>query len=480
MDEQNQLSNLRCFDKLTTKYCEQRRGIRRSFHENIQKRKDFMFNFFDNQPYYKELMPTIIKNNRGIQFYKKIVKKGLTGKSEFFKIIMKTIEQLKKKSLAKYKEKSKAKKYYRIPKIDLLKKKKEKIENYLNKKIQKDKDKEKDNYKPLKRNNTMLDLLDIKRKTSESIMKSTINNSTINNFNKTINNINNNMNNTNTISIDTLHTNNKNESMKNLKSHYSLKHLTKKIPKINFTKNKTIITDKNFKNYFFNSNEKSLCLQNRKLDNILNKCNQSLNFAKNMEENAEKNNDNSKSSENFAQKLKNVLKNRDQRVIEDKGIGNKKYQKLEKEKYDDLKRNMDIKISDDYAYVSRRQLYDLIRDNENILAYQIYLRDMNKFNKMLLKNKEAEIKNITLVENLLEDTYRKKEFLKYKADNYYVKNAKQDELNMFSLQNKDDFFDIKNDDKKKTIGTLLPKLIEIRKYCFGRENYNPIADLENN
>ena len=71
-----------------------------------------------------KIYPTIIKNNRGIQFYKGLVKKGLVGKSEFFKIIMRTIEQLKKKSLAKYKEKSKAKKYYKIPKIDLLKKKK--------------------------------------------------------------------------------------------------------------------------------------------------------------------------------------------------------------------------------------------------------------------------------------------------------------------------------------------------------------------
>ena len=472
MDEQNQLSNLRCFDKLTTKYCEQRRGIRRSFHENIQRRKDFMFNFFENQPYYKELMPTIIKNNRGIQFYKKLVKKGVGGgKSELFKIIMKKIEQLKKQSLAKYKEKSKTKKLYKIPKIDLLKKKKEKIENNLNKKISKEK--EKDNFKLLKKNNSMLDLLELKRKTSsESLMKSTINNSTINNFNNTIN-INNYLN--NTISMDTMNSINNNESMKSLKSNYSLKkHLTKKIPKINFTRNKKI-TDRNFKNYF-NSNENSLFYQNPKLDNILNKCNESLNFAKNIEEN----NNSNKSSENFAQKIKNVLKNGDQRVIEDKGLGNKKYQNLEKEKYDDLKRKMDIKISNDYAYVNRRQLYDLIRDNETIMAYQIYLRDMNKFNKMLLKNKEIEIKNINLVENLLEDVYRKKEFLKYKADNYYVKYAKEDELKMFSLQNKDEFFDLKNNDKEKSMGTLLPKIIEIRKYCFGREKYNPIADMENN
>ena len=88
-------------------------------------------------------------------------------------------------------------------------------------------------------------------------------------------------------------------------------------------------------------------------------------------------------------------------------------------------------------------------------------------------------KNISLVENLLENTYRQKEFLKYKIDNYYTRHAKQDELKIFSLQNKDDYFVTKNNDKEELKGNLLPKLIELKDYCYGRAKYNPLDKIDN-
>ena len=51
---------------------------------------------------------------------------------------------------------------------------------------------------------------------------------------------------------------------------------------------------------------------------------------------------------------------------------------------------MDIKVSDVYAYVNRREINDFMRDNDTIFAYQIYLRDMNKINDRLAKKKVEE------------------------------------------------------------------------------------------
>ena len=475
MSTDNKTNNLNCFSQVSTKYCEQKRGIRRSFHENIKKRKDYVVNFFESQPYYKELMPTIKKNNRGNAFYKNIIRKGRAGKSKFFLCIMDAINKAAKKSLEKFQEKVQRKKLYRVSQLDLLKRQKEKMELSLKKRIKKEKEKENNDYKKtIIKNKSMMDILSAKREqrqqSQESMIKSSINNITINGLNNTNNNFN------NSISNDTFHTNN-NESMINIKDNASVNNLKVKIPKLNINNNKSRnninLKNKDLKNYLHKKYEKKL-----KMEKLINKCNEEISFAQNMEDNVGKNNNN-KSMDDIGKKIKNVLKNGDQKVIEDKGLENKKYKKLEKEKYDELKRMVDIKVSNNYAYINRKELQDAIRDNETILAYQIYLRDMHKINRKLVQNKKTEKKNMNLVENLLEDVFRHKEFVKHKVDNYYIRNAKMDELNMFSLQNKDELYE-NNNNKELTKGNLLPKLIEIKDFCYGRKKYNPVADLENN
>ena len=87
---------------------------------------------------------------------------------------------------------------------------------------------------------------------------------------------------------------------------------------------------------------------------------------------------------------------------------------------------------------------------------------------------------ISTVKELLDNTFRQNEFLKYKIDKYYIKHAKQDELKIFNLKNKDDFYISKNNDKNNELkGTLLPKLYELKEFCYGRTKYNPIADMNN-
>ena len=477
IDNKNKINNLNCFSQISTRYCEERRGIRRSFHENIIKRKDFILHFFDSQPYYNEFMPTIKKNSRGNIYYKNMIKKGWERKSGFFQILMNEIEKSNKEYLEKYNEKTKKVKLYKITKLDLLKKQKEKLELILKKKLKKEKNDINEYDKYLIKNNSMKNVIGIKKQpSSESIMKSTIKNVTINDFNNSNNNLN------KTISNDTFHTNNKNESMQNLKSNISLNGLKRKIPNIRINSrqksNNIHLSNSDLKGYFNKYCEKSKYEKNQLLENVINKCNEEINLAQNMEENVGKNNN--KSTDDINKKMKIVLKSGDQKVIEEKNLRNKKYQKLEKEKFNELKKNIDLKISNSYAYIIRKEIKDLIRDNENISAYQIYLRDMYKFNKRLAQKKILENKNLILVENLLEDAFRQKEFLKYKVDNYYIKNAKQDELDQFCIQNKDELYENNNNDNKLTRGNLLPKLKEIKDYCFGREKYSIMSNSENN
>ena len=467
-DIRNKSHKLTYFGNITTRYCEPQKGKKITFHDTIQENKDFIFNFFDSQPYYNEYMPMIIKSNRGIHFYKKIIKKGLEAKSDFFKSIFKAIKKSSDDFSPKI-EKTKTIRYYKIPKLELLKRRKQRFDNYL---LNKNKTAQ-GKIKLLKKNKSMMEIMNPQNKTTTELMpKTTINNKTIINFNNTNYNILN-----STVTADTFHTNNKkNESMSNFHNKYSL---NKKMPTFYFPKNiSNLVKDNNDNLNSPNINKKSKKAKKKELENLLNKCDEGLYFAINMGDDVENNSQN-KSIEEVNKKLKDVLENKDKKLIEEKGLRNKKYQMLEREKFNELKRKMDIKVSDVYAYVNRKELSNFMRDNDTIFAYQIYLRDMNKINEWIAKKKVIEKKNISTVKELLDNTYRQKEFLKYKIDKYYIKHAKQDELKIFNLKNKDDFYVSKNNDKDDLKGSLLPKLYELKEFCYGRSKYNPIADMNN-
>ena len=476
MDAKDKIKNLTYFGNVTTKYCESRKGKNITFHDTIQGNKDFIFNFFESQPYYNEQMPIIIKSNRGTQFYKKIIKKGLEVQSDFFKKILRAIKHSNDDNSPKRYDKGKTIRYYKIPRLELLKMRKKNIDNYFlrkNKTVNWKK-------KPLKASNSMTEMTFKIHSPEGTVPKSTtniINNNTIyNNANLSNTNYSNFNFLNSTISGDTFHTNSrKNESLRNFhNSKYSLNN--NKINNFYLTR-QTNISNKELGDNFNKTRKKLKYEKILKLENILNKCNEGLNYAQNIGNNMGRSSID-KSVEEVNKRLKIVLQNGDQRVIEDKGKGNKKYKKLEKEKFKELKRKMDIKMSNNYAYVNRKELNNVMNDNDTIFAYQIYLKEMNNINRRLVKKKEIEKRNISLVKDLLENTFRQKEFLKYKIDNYYERNAKKDELKIFSFKNKDDFFINKNE-KDHLKGNLLPKLFDLKDYCYGREKYNPIAGIQN-
>ena len=154
--------------------------------------------------------------------------------------------------------------------------------------------------------------------------------------------------------------------------------------------------------------------------------------------------------------------------------GNKKYQeykKIQEEKFNNLKKNMDIKLSDEYAYMIRNELQDTFGVNGSVLAYQLYSRDMAKIKEKIENNLQNEKRNIKKVKELLDDVYRKKEYLKYKIDIYKEKQDKFNEIKNYDFKKKEPFED-KNYNHEELKGSLLPKLLELREQCHGGNDYD--------
>ena len=102
-----------------------------------------------------------------------------------------------------------------------------------------------------------------------------------------------------------------------------------------------------------------------------------------------------KKSSNIYMKFKNAMESDDKKIIENMDKGNKKYQeyqKIQEEKFMHLKKNIDIKLSDEYAYMIRNELQETFGVNGTVLAYQLYSKDMTKLKEKISKNLENEKK----------------------------------------------------------------------------------------
>jgi hypothetical protein len=224
---------------------------------------------------------------------------------------------------------------------------------------------------------------------------------------------------------------------------------------------------------YFQKQEKFLYQKKKRMNKILDKCEESLTQAKNVAEDFEKNSK-QKDSLDIHNKFKNAMQSDDQKVIEDMDKGNKKYQeykRIQDEKFNNLKKNMDIKLSDEYAYMIRNELQDTFGLNGTVLAYQLYSRDMAKIKEKIENNLQNEKRNIKKVKELLDDVIRKKEFLKYKIDIYKEKQDKFNEIKNYDFKKKEPFED-KNYENEELKGSLLPKLLEIREQCHEANDYD--------
>ena len=83
---------------MTTQYSEPRGKYKKSFHQSIKQNKDIILHYFEATPAYKELMPAILKNQRGNVFYKKLIHSHANSRqSAFFLNLMKAIKDVQKK-----------------------------------------------------------------------------------------------------------------------------------------------------------------------------------------------------------------------------------------------------------------------------------------------------------------------------------------------------------------------------------------------
>jgi len=470
-----------CFSNMSTRYSQPKIKDIRSFHDTIRDTKDHIFNLYEKEPSYKEIMPIISKSNRGNVYYNKFVKINLKNdqrKSAFFQGLMKAIKQIQKEKAKEEdakREKPKFKHYYIIPKIDILRKKRENFESYYNKKT-----KTFDNdIKILKKSNSMLNQLKLGNKEeSENTFFKSVNNFQLNNINNYTNTTNINDGIFSLESFPTFNQNNEGSSQNNLKelSNFNLTKLSLVAqPKRSFQSVSKRLTRKSIDlSEYFQKQEKFIYQKNKRMNKILNKCEENLNHARTATEEIKKC-AKKKDSYDILNKFKIAMQSDDQKAIEQMERGNKQYEeykKIQEEKFNNLKKNMDLKLSNEYAYMIRKELQDTFGVNGTILAYQLYSNDMAKTKQKIEKNLEDEKRTIQKINEIMDDTIRKKEYLKYKIDCYTMKHSKLNEVKNQKLKKKGEY-DNKEEYKKEELkGTLLPKLIEIRDQCYQVIDYD--------
>ena len=472
----NLLKSTTCFSKVSTRFSEPKAKVKISFHDSIKNDKDYIFSLYSKQSFYKELMPVLYQNKRGNYFYNKMFKINpkKQKKSAFFEGLMKAIEDMQKSyKNEKTSEDNKLtfRKLYEKSKFEILKEKKEKYENYLSKKNKTINNNNIINIKPLKRTKSMIDQIkqEYKASSEKEILKS------FNNYHKKKSDNFTSASNANdqNITLETYQTfnqNNESSRQNNIKDLSSIESQPKRTFN-SITKQgsrKTVDLSE-----YFQNKEKFIYQNSKRLKKIINKCEENISEAQNVNDLIEKSSK-QKDPLSLVNKFKNAMQTYDQKVIEDMDKGSKKYQeykRIQEQKFNTLKKNIDIKVSNKYAYMIRNELQDIFGVNgDNIAAYELYQKDMEKIKNKIESNIQNENKNLTKVNDLLDDVIRKKEVLKYQINEYQLK---QDKFNEVKDENfkKDDDFEIRDYSTEELKGTFLPKILEIRDQCYGSMNF---------
>ena len=331
------------------------------------------------------------------------------------------------------------------------------------------------NIKPLRKSKSMLNQFN--QEHSEKMFLKSVKNFQKNNFNNLTSTSNINEPIFSSETLQTFNQNNESSKQNNLKelSNFNLTKLSLSVrPKRTYD---TITKKTNRKSIdlseYFRKQERFMYQKGKQMKKILNKCEENITEAQNVNELIEKS---SKQKDPFSllNKFKTAMQTYDQKVIEDMDKGNKKYQeykRIQEQKFNTLKKNMDIKVSDKYAYMIRNELQDTFGVNgNNIVPYGLYQKDMEKIKNKIENNLQVEKQNIMKVNDLLDDVIRKKEFLKYQINMFKIRQDKFNEVKSKNFKKKDDF-ESKNYSSEDLKGNFLPKLLEIRDQCYGTMDF---------
>ena len=334
-----------------------------SFHDMIKKEKSYIYNMLAKNAYFKGIIPRLYKGSKGVPYFNNIFKNALRKRIYFGDILDKiNNNQNFNESDMNQPKTQRITKHYNLDEVELLKRKKIKLENKL-----------KLFPKPLIRKNHSFILKSIK----------------INRFPEKSEEV-----------------QNSNNKCLNLKLH--------KIKIKPFDNN-----NENFKSFTTTSRLKKI----KKLNNLLDKCKSGIDqgyiIEKKFEKLYDENNkeDKNVNDENNKNNVIEVL-NEDKKRGIDEGDSQEKYKALEELKFKEIKNEINFKISDLLAYSKRSEYKKKVKNPLVYKAYELYLEELNSINKENIIKKNIEKENISKIKNLLEGFHVEKELLNQKINKY--------------------------------------------------------------
>ena len=439
------MENLEFFNELSNICKEEKKSEKKIIHNEIEKDKESILNCYREEPVYKDTLDYMEMKSRGKFYYKSLVKNQINKKSNFLKMILNSISKIKDKD-KKYVNDNR-KRGYNLSKLESMRNYKYKIDKRL--KLRENSDINIYNNKIKEKNNTNIFLISGKKclESMDNIKKSK--------FPISLNK--------NKIFFGIKNNSGKDSSITTLKNNISRSLSLKSI-------------------YINNNNETNLNEEGKKIEkfnDILDKCKKEIKkggiiggkmekFTKRFDKNL------LKSKRKIENKVNNVIQ--DQKIIEEKIKTKQKYKLLEIEKFKELKRKLNIKISDNYAYFNRKKYSEIINEKRKDDEYDLYYEDMNKVYENILENKVKEKSKFNEIENLLENSYKKKNYLKNKISNYNKNKIILMENESKEKNNYDLIIKKEEEEKDDNIGTLVPALLKKKEdFIKNKKNKNYIA-----
>ena len=439
------MENLEFFNELSNICKEEKKSEKKIIHNEIEKDKESILNCYREEPVYKDTLDYMEMKSRGKFYYKSLVKNQINKKSNFLKMILNSISKIKDKD--KKNVNDNRKRGYNLSKLESMRNYKYKIDKRL--KLRENSDINIYNNKIKEKNNTNIFLISGKKclESMDNIKKSK--------FPISLNK--------NKIFFGIKNNSGKDSSITTLKNNIS-RSLSLKSININ------------------NNNETNLNEEGKKIEkfnDILDKCKKEIKkggiiggkmekFTKRFDKNL------LKSKRKIENKVNNVIQ--DQKIIEEKIKTKQKYKLLEIEKFKELKRKLNIKISDNYAYFNRKKYSEIINEKRKDDEYDLYYEDMNKVYENILENKVKEKSKFNEIENLLENSYKKKNYLKNKISNYNKNKIILMENESKEKNNYDLIIKKEEEEKDDNIGTLVPALLKKKEdFIKNKKNKNYIA-----
>ena len=472
---------------------EDKKKLTNKFHQIIEKDKEFILNCYRNQSLYKESIPQMEKASKGIFYYRRMVKNGLKNKSSFIKVILQSIAKVNQHKKIKF-QKRKLKCGYKMPEIDYLRKRKIELE-----KRHKMKELEDEKKNLLRKNYSSIDISRGERNSLalagincienyDSNRSSIINDNTgVNSSfkNRIFSGVTNNLENISTKNNSRINSSNRNRIFSGITNNNEdintkNKSLNRSVSSSNSIILKNNIDDKINHKIDDNFSEQRI----RKFNHLLSKCQSEINHGNMICGKFEKYMNNI--NENFSlekQRRNNKEDNniQDQKIVEDKVTPKMKYKLMEIEKFKELKKRIDCKISDNYVYFNRRKYSELVKNKKKDEEYYLYLEDLNKINEKLEMKKVKEKEKLIQIENLLDDVYKKKNYLKNKIRNYSNNRKLEIEKEEYIKNNmvfNDDYFLVNEKKEEEHKGTLVPKLLSQKEEM--EKNKKLLNDKKNN